>query len=128
MDRFSTDEKELSVSEHDGYGPDENVEQVINEYIDKKLQLDKWEASGGKTDDCLGECAAIMKKDAGYSAYLYIWDKMFNDSELIARWFREAGAKEICVMSVLYDEFEGDRDGLTEDGSKNWIVNFSVDT
>lgn len=76
---------------------------------------------------CIGECAAIDENTPGvWWAALYIWDKEFNDSSLVAKWFRDAGADEVLVTHVLHDDANGDRDGMTFDGVRAWHVYFSM--
>ena len=75
----------------------------------------------------LGECAAIDEVAPGlYEAYLYIWDHEFNDSAAMASWFHAAGAKACTVSLTLYSDYNGDRNGQTEEGSREWVVTFSM--
>lgn len=83
------------------------------------------------TAGSLGECAAIStltcKGSTGphYVASLYIWDKTFNDSTLVASWFRQLGAYGITVSAVLFDEGNDIRDGAsTHDDARPWDVGF----
>lgn len=77
---------------------------------------------------CIGECAAIDEHGGLWWAALYIWDSEFNDSGRVAKWFKDAGAVDVTVMHVLYDEANGDRDGRTFDGIRAWHVTFSMPT
>lgn len=79
----------------------------------------------------LGECAMvgeICKSHVDgvpvYSAMIYIWNKSFNDSATIAKWFTSAGAESVIVKHVLYDQLNGDRDGWTEEGHRAYDVTF----
>ena len=65
-------------------------------------------------------------KSKVFIAALYIWDKSFNDSEQVAKWFLEAGADTAVVRHALYDSENGDRDGWTPEGSRAWDVVFSI--
>lgn len=75
---------------------------------------------------CIGECAAIDETGPGnWVAALYIWDKKFNDSTRVAKWFHDAGAKEVVISHVLHDDINDDRDGECFDGARAWHVTFS---
>jgi len=83
---------------------------------------------------CIGECAAMNYmcddvnggKSKVFIAALYIWDKSFNDSEQVAKWFLSAGADAAVVKSVLFDSKNGDRNGFSPEGSRSWNVVFSI--
>jgi hypothetical protein len=76
---------------------------------------------------CIGECAAIDETMPGvWWAAIYIWDHEFNDSGLVARWFKDEGAAEVLISHVLYDGANGDRDGRTFDGVRAWHLQFSI--
>lgn len=76
---------------------------------------------------CIGECAAISAGHGGrWAASLYIWDKTFNDSKLVAKWFHDLGASEVVVSHVLFDDLNGDCDGFCIDGARAWIVEFNM--
>ena len=79
------------------------------------------------TAGCIGECAAIYETSQGnWGAALYIWDKGFNDSTRVAKWFHDAGAIDVVVSHVLYDSVNDDRDGKCIDGARAWDVEFSM--
>lgn len=79
------------------------------------------------TAGSLGECAAIFDmKDGLFQAMLYIWDKDFNDSAEVARWFHEAGAEGVTVGHTLFSDNNEDRDGKTSTGCREWTVFFRM--
>lgn len=76
----------------------------------------------------LGECAAITHGGGlRYEAHLYIWDENFNDSALVAKWFKDAGCAMVWISHTLYSDHNEDRDGKCQDGaSRNWVVSFEI--
>lgn len=79
------------------------------------------------TAGCLGECAAMDETSPGnWWAALYIWDKEFNDSTRVAKWFHDAGATDVLISHVLYDSVNDDRDGKCFDGVRAWHVEFAM--
>lgn len=76
---------------------------------------------------CIGECAAIDETSPGkWWAALYLWDKDFNDSTRVAKWFHDAGAIDVEISHVLYDSVNEDRDGKCFDGVRAWHVVFDM--
>lgn len=81
---------------------------------------------------CLGECAALFLADHlgpdFYEAHLYLWDPLFNDSTMIAEWFRTEGAFDVWVQHTLYSDINGDRDGIDGHSRKtrHWTVTFRL--
>lgn len=79
---------------------------------------------------CLGECFAIdyqtQCQDGTYlfTAYLSIWDAAFSDPGRVAQWFHDLGARQVRVLHVLHDELNDDRNGRSEDGARQWQVEF----
>lgn len=81
------------------------------------------------TTGCIGECAMVTQVTPGlYMAMLYIWNGTFNDSATVAAWFREHGAASVNVSLTLYSDENGDRDGKTVDGVREWAVYFTLPT
>lgn len=79
------------------------------------------------TVGCLGECPMIEQVSSDrFLAMLYIWDDSFNDSAAVAGWFHQLGATGVSVALTLYSDWNGDRDGKTEDGCREWEVYFSM--
>lgn len=76
----------------------------------------------------IGDCAAIFPREGlpnQYEAHLHIWDRSFNDSTLVAQWFRDGGARDIWVQHTLYSDATEDRGGWdTVRNSRHWIVTF----
>lgn len=85
--------------------------------------------AGGKcpTSSALGECAAIVELEPEhYEAYVYLWDNHFNDFDLVASWFKEAGAYEVTISWTLYDELNGITQGYADDGVRQLVVTFKL--
>jgi hypothetical protein len=79
------------------------------------------------TAGSLGECCIISEIRPGvFEAVLYIWDDAFNDSTAVAGWFKEAGADSVSIGHTLYSDDNGDRDGKTFDGVREWTVIFTL--
>lgn len=79
------------------------------------------------TAGCIGECAAMHEESPGiWWAALYIWDKQFNDSTRVAKWFTDIGATDVLIRHVLHDTDNGDRDGKCFDGCRAWHVDFAM--
>jgi len=77
---------------------------------------------------CIGECAIICEDEPGWWwAALYIWDSEFNDSTRVAKWFHDAGAIDVRISHVLYDNDNEYRDGVSAyDSTRTWHVTFSM--
>lgn len=112
-----------------GAAPNTVEPKTIQQLPSNMLDAINQRMNGGRCPNAgsLGECAAIDQVAPGiYEAYLYIWDHEFNDSAAMASWFHEAGAKTCTVSLTLYSDYNGDRNGQTEEGSREWVVTFSM--
>jgi hypothetical protein len=79
------------------------------------------------TAGCIGECAAMTEIRPGiWWAALYIWDKEFNDSTRVAKWFTDIGATDILITHVLHDTDNVDKDGKCFDEARAWHVEFAM--
>lgn len=88
------------------------------------------EGTACPTLGCIGECPAITPQDTPnrYAAHLYLWDKTFNDSRAVARWFRTLGATEINILATIYETENDIYDGAAAlDGARPWTVLFALD-
>lgn len=74
-----------------------------------------------------GECEGIYEIAEGrFLAVLYIRDNDFDESEYVSGLFHKAGADDVMVSHVLYNSGNDYRYGMTIDGARVWIVNFSM--
>jgi hypothetical protein len=81
---------------------------------------------------CIGECAAISEylcvgsEGTFYKAHLYLWDKDFQDTALVQKWFEDAGAFDVTISAVLRDIDNEVVDGIAVDGVRPWEVSFLI--
>ena len=95
------------------------------------VAINKHMTGGGcPTAGCIGECAAVTEclaigsQAPFFTAHLYIWDPLFNDSALVAKWFNDAGVDCAGVSAVLHDSYNFVSNGVAEDGARPWDVDF----
>ncbi len=89
---------------------------------------------GCPTNGSLGECPAVYEtyvRDDGVRycyAHVYIWtagkEKNLKATE-VARWVEEAGGFVDTISHHLYDPGNFVTDGICEDGSLSWLVEFT---
>ena len=83
-----------------------------------------------------GECAAVyehwQQPETGkryFFAHVYIWPTDHNPTATeVAKWARDAGARDVMISHQLHDPYNGTIDGVCEDGALAWLVEFSDTT
>lgn len=122
LDRFTADLAKLRTKMVEGGGGSVSLPENAIHTINARMHPDQCPTAGS-----LGECCVISEIMPGrFESVLYIWDDEFNDSAAVAGWFRDIGADNVTVCQTLYSDDNGDRDGKTTDGSREWTVFFSM--
>ncbi len=98
--------------------------------LNQRLRLYLWELSRGEITKSAGACKVVKRTGRrSYRAYLSLDGYASIDLERVVKWFRDAGASAVQVMTVLHDDISGKRYGFVRgnpDLGRVWIVNFKV--